>query len=187
MAVVAIAIVEDFFSKPARGFMRETVTGGWRLRKPKAVRSTRRGGSGNLAHLSAIKKLGQARWLLAMLVGLAWALAYPEPRFSRCSPGWCRAVCWPWCPAGEGWRLFGLAFFGGTGLSIGLAAVSIEHPAHGRYDRRLAGIERVRGAVLGGLGLALWRLVSVRFGESKLAVDQAILLWSICRCDLGGD
>ena len=67
--------------------MWETVTGGWRLRKPKAVRSTRRGGSGNLAHLSAIKKLGQARWLLAMLVGLAWALAYPEPRL----PQLCRA------------------------------------------------------------------------------------------------
>ncbi|MGB1724858.1 MAG: hypothetical protein ACPHJZ_00945, partial [Limisphaerales bacterium] len=85
------------------------MTGGWRLRKPKAVRSTRRGGSGNLAHLSVIIKLGQARWLLAMLVGLAWALAYPEPRWSVFAwlvPGCLLAVV----SGREGWRLFGLAF-----------------------------------------------------------------------------
>jgi len=56
-----------------------------------------------------IKKIGQARWLFAMLVGLVWALAYPEPRwavFAWVVPGGLLTVV-----AGrEGWRLFGLAF-----------------------------------------------------------------------------
>ena len=121
-----------------------------------------------------------------MLVGFVWALAYPEPRWSVFAwlvPGCLLAVVVR--PGGVATVRLGL--FGGVGLSIGLAAVSVEHPAHGRGDRRLAGIERDAAFVLGGMGLDLWRLVSLRFGGSKLAVDQAVLLWPVCRCGLGGD
>ena len=122
--------------------MRETVTGGWRLRKPKAVRSTRRGGSGNLARLSVIIKLGQARWLLAMLVGLAWALAYPEPRWSVFA--WLVPGCLLSVVSGrEGWRLFGLAFL----AALVFRLVSL---------RFLLNIPHTGGAIGGWLALSVY-------------------------------
>ena len=167
--------------------MRETVTSGWRVRKPKAV-----------ARLDSPLGLGQSSapecdsktWPSAVAVGDAGGV--------RLGAGLSRAALVCFCVggagsiAGRGCRpggvaTFRLGFFGGVGLSISFAAVSVEHPAHGRGDRRLAGIERERGVFLGSLGLAMWRLVSLRFGGSKLAVDQAVLFWPVCRCGVGGD
>ena len=121
--------------------MSETVTVGWWLRKPKAECWTRHGGSGNLAVLSGMQKLGQARWVLAILVGLAWALAYPEPRlygFAWLMPGMLLAVL-----AGtEGRRLFGLAFL----AAVVFRLVSL---------RFLLNIPHTGGAVGGWLALSV--------------------------------
>ncbi|HJO53210.1 MAG TPA: hypothetical protein QF373_01815, partial [Verrucomicrobiota bacterium] len=55
------------------------------------------------------KQLGQARWLLAVMVGLALALAFPEPRWLALA--WLVPGAWLAVVAGEQrWRLFGLAF-----------------------------------------------------------------------------
>ncbi|SVB07991.1 uncharacterized protein METZ01_LOCUS160845, partial [marine metagenome] len=48
-----------------------TVTAAGAIRKPKAKRSTQHLSSGNLSPLIGAKQLGQARWLLAAMVGLA--------------------------------------------------------------------------------------------------------------------
>ncbi|MAE31601.1 MAG: apolipoprotein N-acyltransferase [Verrucomicrobiales bacterium] len=55
------------------------------------------------------EQLGQARWLLAALVGLALAMAFPEPRWFGLA--WLVPGVWLAVVAGERrWRLFGLAF-----------------------------------------------------------------------------
>jgi apolipoprotein N-acyltransferase len=59
--------------------------------------------------LIGAKKLGQARWLLVALVGLALGLAFPEPRWFGLS--WLVPGVWLAVVAGERhWRLFGLGF-----------------------------------------------------------------------------
>jgi apolipoprotein N-acyltransferase len=79
------------------------------IRKPKAGCSTQHLSSGNLPALMGAKQLGQARWLLAALVGLALAMAFPEPRWLGLA--WLVPGAWLAVVAGERrWRLFGLAF-----------------------------------------------------------------------------
>jgi len=79
-----------------------TVTVGGAIRKTKAGRSTRLFWSGNLWPLIDAKQLAQVRWLLATLLGLTLALAFPEPRWL--------GLAWLAVVAGESrWRLFGLA------------------------------------------------------------------------------
>ena len=89
--------------------MARTVTAMGLVRKPKAGRSTRQISSGSLPALIGVKQIGQARWLLAALVGLALALAFPEPRWLGLA--WLVPGAWLAVVAGERrWRLFGLAF-----------------------------------------------------------------------------
>ena len=89
--------------------MARTVTAAGAIRKPKAGHSTRLLSSGSLPPLIGAKQLSQARWLLAALVGLALALAFPEPRWLGLA--WLVPGAWLAVVAGERrWRLFGMAF-----------------------------------------------------------------------------
>ena len=122
--------------------MARTVTAAGTIRKPKAGRSTRLLSSGNLPPLLGIKKLGQVRWLLAVLVGLALALAFPEPRWLGFA--WLVPGAWLAVVAGERrWRLFGLAFV----AALVFRLVSL---------RFLLNMPHAAGAVGGWLALSLY-------------------------------
>ena len=146
--------------------MRETVTGGWRLRgQSRALDSPR--GLGQ----SCVSECDQKSWpgeVADWRCWLGWPGRWRIPsRAGRCSRSAGAGLFARRGVRQEGWRLFGLAFLASLVSLIGLAAVSIKHPAHGRCDRRLAGIERVRGVVLGGMGLDLWCLVSCGLADQN--------------------
>ena len=126
----------------ALGIVWRTVTAGGAIRKPKAGRSTQHLSSGNLPPLIGAKQLSQARWPLAVLVGLAMALAFPEPRwvgFAWLAPG-----AWLAVVAGERrWRLFGLAFV----AALVFRLVSL---------RFLLNMPHMAGAIAGWLALSLY-------------------------------
>ena len=126
----------------ALGIAVRTVTGAGAIRKSKAGRSTPHLPSGNLPSLIGAKKLSQARWPLTLLVGLAMALAFPEPRwvvFAWLVPG-----AWLAVVAGEkGWRLFGLAFV----AALVFRLVSL---------RFLLNMPHMAGAIAGWLALSLY-------------------------------
>ena len=134
----AIHFLEIF----ALGIVERTVTAAGAIRKPKAGRSTQHLSSGNLPPLIGAKQLSQARWPLTVLVGLAMALAFPEPRwvvFAWLVPG-----AWLAVVAGEkGWRLFGLAFV----AALVFRLVSL---------RFLLNMPHMAGAIAGWLALSLY-------------------------------
>ena len=126
----------------ALGIAERTVTAAGAIRKSKAGRSTLHLSSGNLPSLIGAKQLSQARWPLTVLVGLAMALAFPEPRwvvFAWLVPG-----AWLAVVAGErGWRFFGLAFV----AALVFRLVSL---------RFLLNMPHMAGAIAGWLALSLY-------------------------------
>jgi apolipoprotein N-acyltransferase len=126
----------------ARGIVARTVTGARAVRKPKAGRSTQHLSSGNLPALIEAKQLGQARWLLAAMVGLTLALAFPEPRWLGLA--WLVPGAWLAVVAGERrWRLFGLAFV----AAVVFRLVSL---------RFLLNMPHTAGAISGWLALSFY-------------------------------
>jgi len=118
------------------------VTAARAVRKPKAGRSTQHLSSGNLPALIEAKQLGQARWLLAAMVGLALALAFPEPRWLALA--WLVPGAWLAVVAGEQrWRLFGLAFV----AAVVFRLVSL---------RFLLNMPHTAGAISGWLALSFY-------------------------------
>ncbi|MBT3914177.1 MAG: apolipoprotein N-acyltransferase [Verrucomicrobia bacterium] len=88
------------------------------------------------------KQFGQARWLLAAMVGLALALAFPEPRWLGLA--WLVPGAWLAVVAGEQrWRLFGLAFV----AAVVFRLVSL---------RFLLNMPHTAGAISGWLALSFY-------------------------------
>ena len=123
--------------------MAEMLTVAGIIRKPKAGCSTLLLSSGNLTPLLEVtQQLGQARWLLMALVGLALALAFPEPRWLGLA--WLVPGAWLAVVSGERrWRLFGLALV----AALVFRLVSL---------RFLLNIPHAAGAVAGWLALSFY-------------------------------
>ncbi|MAD23422.1 MAG: apolipoprotein N-acyltransferase [Verrucomicrobiales bacterium] len=142
MAASAITVAIDALIKPPNFFMWETLTSVWKLRKSKAECWTRSFYSGNIFPLIKVNKFGQTRWFLALMIGLAWALAFPEPRWSGLAwlvPGTLLILV----NGSNAWRLFGLAFL----ASLVFRLVSL---------RFLLNIPHAPGAYSGWLALSLF-------------------------------
>ena len=89
-----------------------------------------------------MNKFGQTRWILALMLGLAWALAFPEPRWSGLAwivPGSLLALV----SGTNGWHLFRLAFL----AALIFRLISL---------RFLLNIPHISGAYSGWLALSLY-------------------------------
>ena len=136
------AAVIHFFGVIERVIVALTVTAARAVRKPKSGHSTQHFWSGNLPVLIGTKQFGLARWLLAAIVGLALALAFPEPRWIILA--WLVPGAWLVVVSGERrWRLFGLAFV--TALVFRLVSL-----------RFLLNMPHTAGAISGWLALSFY-------------------------------